>query len=162
VPAAEFAIETSVQMVSEAFAGRVASFLPVGTLASKVVNVEGKVVDAVGRANLKEEGRVVAEAEYREELDPEPTFNTAFALSSAWRGANSAAAIAKDKDRRAVAVGQAADLSKKVAAKSVEAGRAVGVGAVALAREGPQLAGKILDKAKGSVGDARSSPGSAS
>merc|ERR1712194_990672 len=122
--------------------------------------------------NFKEKGRVVPEAEYREELDPEPTFNdyvdlakqgTAFALYSAWRGATSAAAVAQNKDMRAEAVGQAADLSKKAAAKSVEVGKAVGAGAVALAKnQGPQLAGKILDKAKGSVGDARSSPQSAS
>lgn len=155
VPAAEYAIEAAVQLVWIAFAGPVAGFLPVGTVVSKVANVEGHVVDAVGRENFKEKGREVPEEEYMEELDPEPTRKdyidlakegTALALYSAWAGAKAAAAMAQDKGKRQEAVDQAVDQAARLKGTAA----AVGTGAVALAGEkGAELAGKVADKAKG-------------
>jgi hypothetical protein len=125
---------------------------------SKVANVEGHLVDVVGRDNFEEKGRKVPEAEYMEELDPEPTRDdyielakegTAAALYSAWAGAKSAAAIAQDKDQLQRAIDQARDQ----AAGLPQLAETLATGAVALAKEeATKLAGKAVDKAKESAG----------
>lgn len=171
VPAVEYGMEMACQAVWVAFAGPLAGFLPVGTLVTKVANVEGAVVDVVGRESFCEMGRKLAEAEYADPLDAEPTLSdymslakdgTAFALYSTWKGGLTAVAIAQDKDRRSEALGQAVgagkqavDVGKKTGSIALATGVAVGAAGVAVAKDqGPQLAAKLADKAKGVVGGA--------
>jgi len=121
VPAAEFAVESAVQLVWKAFVGPIAGLVPVGTLVSKIANVEGAVVDAIGRDTFSEVRQPVTQAEYGQELDPEPTHadyialakeGTAFALYSAWEAGCTGVDVAMDKKRREQALAQAIEVSK--------------------------------------------------
>lgn len=125
VPATEFAIEFAVQSVWASFVGPIAKVVPVGLLVSKVANIEGAVLGALGQETFSEGRRVVPEEEYNELLDAPPTFKDMWALStdsamyaliSAWHAGEKAVAIARDGERRASASDQAFAAAKQGAA----------------------------------------------
>lgn len=169
VPAVECGMEMAVQAVWVALVGPVAGIVPVGTLVTKVTNVEGHVVDAMGRETFSEMQRKVPEAEYAAELDPEPTLNdyldlakqgTAFALYSAMKAPGKVVSTMADKDKRTEAMGQATDVARqsvdtgiKVGTAAANVGMAVGAGAVALVQSrGSQLATAVTSQAKEAAG----------
>lgn len=165
VPAAEFTVEFAVQAVWTTFAGPVAGMVPVGTLVSKVANVEGHVVDMVGRDTFGQDQRQLAAEEYQDELDPEPTLKdyadlamegTAAALATAWYGAREGKDIALDADRRVAAMNSAVSGGKTVATTGATvavgaAGIAVDVGKVGVLK-GVELGGMGFNMAAGALG----------
>lgn len=165
VPAAECAVEMAVQAVWNAFAGPVAGVIPVGTLVTKVANVEGQVVDFVGKDTFAVERRPIPPEEYNQELDPEPTMRdyadlamegTAASLATAWYGAREGMDIALDGQRREQALNSAVEGGKTAA----QTGATVAVGAAGLAVDvgkvgvfkGVELGGKGLNMAAGALG----------
>jgi len=157
VPAAEYALETAVQLVWTTFAGPVASVLPVGTLVSKVANVEGVVLSQIGKDTFAEKRQPVSSAIFDEILDPEPTAadyvalakeGTSIALYTAWKGTQTAATTLQDRDKRSQVVGQVVDTSKVV----VQTVARASLDAVNVATDrGSELASTVVDKVKGAT-----------
>lgn len=157
VPACEFAVETAVQTVWKTFVGPVAAVVPVGTLVSKVANVEGKVMGIIGQETFAEGRQVVPEEVYMQELDPEPTPHdyaalakdgAEYALVKAWSLGGEAVAIALDDKRRAGAVDKVVETGAKATAIGAKAAAAApGVAKEALAAS-PAAAAEAAKTAK--------------
>jgi len=157
VPVAEFAVEHAVQVVWSTLVGPVAAVVPVGTLVSKIANVEGKVMGIIGQETFSEGRQTVPEEVYMQELDPEPNHHdyaalakdgAEYALVKAWALGGEAVAIARDDKRRASAVGAVVDVGTKASAIGVRAAAAApGVAKEALAAS-PGAAAEAAKTAK--------------
>eukprot|EP00747_Dinoflagellata_sp_TGD_P209808 gnl/TRDRNA2_/TRDRNA2_83181_c0_seq1.p1 gnl/TRDRNA2_/TRDRNA2_83181_c0~~gnl/TRDRNA2_/TRDRNA2_83181_c0_seq1.p1 ORF type:complete len:324 (+),score=72.23 gnl/TRDRNA2_/TRDRNA2_83181_c0_seq1:42-1013(+) len=152
VPVGEWVLEEATQAVWVAFAGPIAGALPVGTLCSKVANVEGHVLAAVGNETFQEGRQPVPPAVYMQELDPEPTAQdyldlakagSAYAAYSTCSAARHAVEVARDKKRRNEAMGSAqraagdlAQQAKVIGQVGIEAAPGAASSAATKAKEG--------------------------
>ena len=138
-----------------------AAFVPVGALASKLVNVEGHVVGVVGKETFLEGSQLVPPEVYMQELDPEPTHQDYLslaqdgayvALGKALGAGFTARDVLLDDQRRQEAI------DKAIAAAGEAKGKAVVLtkGAVAAApgvasqaaAQAPEAAAKAMEKGK--------------
>jgi len=151
VPVAEYTLECAVQAVWVAFAGPAANFIPVGALVSKVANVEGHVLGMLGKETFEEGRRLVPEADYLLELDPEPGVNDyvelakdglTYAAVRTWAGTQSAVVVALDAEKREEILKQMNEVRKSAVATATVLGK----GAVAAA-PGAMSAAANLGKA---------------
>mmetsp|Transcript_143793 Transcript_143793/g.358424 ORF Transcript_143793/g.358424 Transcript_143793/m.358424 type:complete len:343 (-) Transcript_143793:39-1067(-) len=156
VPAVEYAIETAVQLVWTSFVGPVAAFVPVGTLVSKVANVEGKVMGIVGQETFSEGRQLVPEEVYMQVLDGEPTPHDFAALAKdgaeytllrAWALGGEAVAVCVDDRRRSAAVCAAISTSSKAATQATAVGATIVKAAPGVAKEAIEATPAAAEKA---------------
>lgn len=136
----EYVLEQVLQAVWVQFAGPASKFMPVGTLASKLVNVEGHVMALVGHETFTDGRRVVPPEEYALELDPEPTSSDYLALAKdssvygLWmvRGfGETAVEVAKNRERREATASWAVSSATAAGQATVSTAMVLGKGAVA-------------------------------
>lgn len=160
VPTTEWLLEAAAQKVWEMFAGPVAGMLPVGALVSKVANVEGHVVNAVGAKEFDEFRQEVPADVYRQMLDPEPTMKDYLELakqgsSAALYAAYHARHHLMTEQARENARGSAVAAGTAVAQKAAAVGKVTAAAAADLGKAATDAAtSKALEtgaKAKGSL-----------
>jgi len=160
VPATEYAVETAVQMVWKKFVGPLA-VIPIGTLVTKLTNVEGMVMGVLGQETFSEGRQAVPEEVYSQELDAEPTLRdyqelardgAAYALLKGRSLGGTAVAVALDGDRRSAAIGTAIETGEKAKKGAQEFGARVAAAVPAVATEAVSMAKDAAVKAPGQLG----------